>query len=266
MFQPLYVAATGLSTFEDEMADITNNLANAKTIGFKSGRIEKESLFYVQKSFNSHLKNEMDKQDEISDNVIEFGSGVRIVSTPKDFSQGTLEITNKPLDVAIQGDGFFQFRLANGKPAYGRSGNFHADNDGNIVDPNGRFLDPPLNLPSNTTSILIRQDGTVFASINNSSELTEIGQMTLAKFSNPAGLKSLGQNLYEQTTASGEAFVGNPGEDGFGLVTQSSIEQSNVDVVSEMMRMIMSQRVFDTVTKAVSTYEGMLAAVEKMKS
>ena len=103
-------------------------------------------------------------------------------------------------------------------------------------------------------------------SINNSSELSEIGQLTLAKFSNPAGLKSLGQNLYEQTIAAGEPFIGNPGEEGFGVVQQSSIEQSNVDIVSEMMRMIMAQRVFDTVTKAVSTYEGMLAAVEKMKS
>lgn len=265
MFQPLYVAATGLNTFEDEMADITNNLANAKTIGFKRGRTEKESLFYIDKSFKTHLEEAFEKEDEDSQKNIEFGTGVRIVSTPKDFSQGTLEITRNPLDIAVQGEGFFRLLLPNGKNAYSRAGSFHADGDGNVVDPNGRLLDPKIAIPANTTSILIKEDGTVLVSINNAVNLKEIGQLNLAKFPNPAGLRSLGQNLYEQTLASGDAIIGNPTQEGFGSLQQSAIEQSNVDVISEMMRMIMSQRVFDTVTKAVQSYEAMLTAVERMK-
>lgn len=265
MFHPLYVAATGLNTFEDEMADITNNLANAKTIGFKKGRTEKESLFYIEKSFKAHLDDAVEREEESAKKNIEFGTGVRIVSTPKDFSQGTIEITNNPLDIAIQGEGFFQLRLPEGKLAYSRAGSFHADGEGNFVDPNGRLLDPPIILPQNTTSILIRQDGIIQASINNSINLTEIGQISLTKFPNPAGLKSIGQNLYEETEAAGTPIIGSPNQEGFGTLQQSAIEQSNVDVIAEMMRMIMSQRVFDTVTKAVQSYEAMLTAVERMK-
>ncbi len=267
MFQPLYVAATGLNAFEEEMSNITNNLANSKTVAFKKGRVEKESMFYVNKNFSNYLNDASDRMADLDNprNRVESGLGVRVVGTPKDFSQGTIEITNNPLDIAIQGEGFFQLRLPDGSIAYTRAGNFHADNAGNMVDPNGRQLDPPIVFPDGTTSVLIKYDGTVMVSLNDSLELSEIGQINLAKFSNPSGLKTLGQNLYAQTEASGDPIFGTPSQTGFGEIQQSALEQANVDVISEMMKMVMIQRVFDTVTKAIQSYEQMVTSAIQMK-
>jgi flagellar basal-body rod protein FlgG len=266
MFQPLYVAATGLDALEDEMSSVTDNLANANTVGFKKSRTEFESLFYVEKTFQDELTEAASRQEEVGRNLpIEFGTGVRIVGTPKDFTQGTIEITNNPLDLAIQGEGFFQVKLADGSLAYSRAGNFHIDNEGNVVDPNGHLLEPAITIPDGTTSIVIQRDGTVYVAVNNETTSTEIGQITIAKFINPAGLESLGQNLFQETAASGSAMVGNPTDEGFGVVSQYSHEASNVDVISEMMRMVMVQRVFDTVTKAVASYESMLTSLNDMK-
>lgn len=266
MFQPLYVAATGLDTFENEILNITNNLSNAKTVAYKKDRTEMESLFFVDKTFKQRLSDAQAMQDDLIPSVSpEFGTGVRVTATTKDFSQGAMEVTNKPLDIAIQGDGFFQFKMPDGSAAYSRAGNLHSDNEGNLVDPNGRILDPALTLPSGTTAIVIRTDGMVYASVNNSLTPTEVGQINLVRFPNPAGLSSIGQNLYAATAASGDAILGTAGQDGYGSINQYSLESSNVEVLSEMMRMVMAQRVFDTITKAVQTYEGMLASLEKMK-
>jgi len=264
MFQPLYVAATALSAQQDEILEITNNLANAQTVAFKKGRTEMESLFYVEKNFQDILYEEMSGY-ETPPVSVEYGTGVRVASTPKDFTQGSIEITNNPFDLAINGDGFFQFQLAEGAVAYGRAGNLHLDNDGNLVDPNGHKLDPGISFPQGTTAVVIRQDGTILAAVNNDLEYSEIGQINIVKFTNPAGLKSLGQNLYEATEASGEVMMGVAGQDGYGTINQYSIEKSNVDVISEMMRMVMVQRVFDTVSKAVQSYEAMLTSLERMK-
>lgn len=264
MFQPLYVAATGLDAIQDDILDITNNLANAKTVGFKKGRAEMESLFYVEKSFKDVLYDEMAGTESTPVNV-EYGTGVRVASTPKDHSQGAIEVTNNPLDLAIQGEGFFIVRMPDGTPAYSRAGNFRVDNEGNIVDPNGRILEPGLVVPSDTTSVTISQDGTIMIARNNEKDLTEIGQVTLARFTNKAGLKSIGQNLYQKTEASGDPVIGIANAEGYGSINQYSLEQSNVDVISEMMRMVMAQRVFDTVTKAVQSYEAMLTSLDKMK-
>ena len=272
MFQPLYVAATGLDAFEEEMSNITNNLSNSKTVGFKKGRVDKESMFYVSKNFSNYLDDAIDKTADLengngdSNKRVESGLGVRVVGTPIDFSQGTIEITSNPLDMAIQGEGFFQEKLPDGTIAYSRAGNFHSDNAGNLADPNGRLLDPPIVFPDGTTSVLIKSDGTIMVSINNSLDLTEIGQISLAKFSNPSGLKSLGQNLYAQTPAAGDPIIGVPGQTGFGTIQQSSLEQANVDVIAEMMKMVMIQRVFDTVTKAIQSYDQMVQAAIQMKS
>ncbi len=264
MFQPLYVAATALSAEQDEILEITNNLANAQTVAFKKGRTEMESLFYVEKSFKDMLYEAMSGY-ETPPVSVEYGTGVRVASTPKDFTQGSIDTTNNPLDIAINGEGFLQFQLADGQLAYGRAGNLHLDNEGNLVDANGHKLDPAITLPTGTTSVVVRQDGTVYAATNNSTEYSEVGQISLVRFTNPAGLKSLGQNIYSATEASGEAIIGVAGENGYGTVNQYSVEKSNVDVISEMMRMVMVQRVFDTVTKAVQSYEGMLASLDKMK-
>lgn len=264
MFQPLYVAATGLNSLQDEMLEITNNLANAKTVAFKKSRTEMESLFYIQRSFKEELDQAMGEGggQEISP---EFGTGVRVAATPKDFSQGTIENTNNPLDLAVSGEGFLQVTLPDGSIAYSRAGNLHADNEGNLVDPNGHLVEPSIIFPEGVTSAVITADGVVYVSVNNELEQTEIGQITLAKFANPAGLKSLGQNLYAATQASGESVTGYPADVGYGTIKQYALESSNVDVISEMMRMVMIQRVFDTITKAVSSYENMLTSLERMK-
>jgi flagellar basal-body rod protein FlgG len=264
MFQPLYVAATGLSAMQDEILNITNNLANAKTVAFKKSQAEMESLFYVEKSFKDTLNEAMSASAAPPVNV-EYGTGVRVAATAKDFTQGTIDVTNRSLDIAIQGDGFLQVKMADGTYAYTRAGNLHADNDGNLVDPNGRLLTSNIIFPDKTTSVVISQDGTVWAATEGSTELKEIGQISLARFSNPAGLKSIGQNLYQETDASGEPVVGIAGQSGFGTINQYSLEQSNVDVISEMMRMVMVQRVFDTVSKAVQSYQGMLTTLNQMK-
>jgi len=270
MFQPLYIAATGLNSFEDQMIDITNNLSNARTVGFKRGRTEMESLFYLQKTFKDRLGAEMEKigTEPFSEkpySSVQFGTGVRIASTPKDFSQGPVEITNNPFDLAIQGEGFFQFQAADGSIVYGRAGNLHVDNEGNLVDPNGHIIDPGIVFPEDTTSVIVRQDGTILITIEGDIDQTEIGQINLARFSNSQGLEAVGQNLFKATAASGEPIVGIPGEEAFGTISQYSLEYSNVDVISEMMRMVMVQRVFDTVSKAVQAYDGMLTSLERMK-
>jgi len=263
MFQPLYVAATGLSALQDEILDITNNLSNAQTVGFKKGRSEMESLFFVDKSFKDTLYEAMSGTETPPVNV-EYGTGVRVASTPKDFTQGGLKTTNSPLDIAVQGDGFFKIRLADGTFGYTRAGNFHVDDAGNLADVNGRLLEPALILPQGTTSVVIAPDGTVSVSVNNDTSLTEIGQITLARFTNPAGLKSIGQNLYQATPSSGDETIGTATQNGFGSLNQYALEQSNVDVISEMMRMVTVQRVFDTVTKAVSSYDNMLQQLNQM--
>lgn len=264
MFQPLYVAATGLSAMEDEILSITNNLANAKTVGFKKGRAEMESLFYVEKSFKDMLYEAMSGYETPPVNV-EYGTGVRIASTPRDFTQGSIDVTNNPLDIAIKGEGFLIYLMPDGTEAYGRAGNLHIDNEGNLVDPNGHMLQPEIVFPEGTTTVIIQQDGIVLAAVDNENEYSEIGQINLARFTNPSGLKSLGQNLFQATEASGAPSLGTAGEDGFGSINQYALEQSNVDVITEMMRMVMVQRVFDTVTKAVQSYEGMLTSIDRMK-
>jgi flagellar basal-body rod protein FlgG len=266
MFEPLYVAATGMNVFEDEMVDITNNLANASTVGYKKGRVEKESLFTIERTFQSELRDQMIKQGIVPPfGPTEYGTGVRVAATTKDFSQGTIEVTHNPLDLAIQGNGFFQFSMPDGNFSYGRAGNLHADNEGNLVDPNGHKLEPGIIIPEGTTGITIRQDGTVLASVNNSVTPQEVGQIALVNFFNPAGLKSIGSNLFVETESSGAPTIGLANQEGFGSINQYALESSNVDVISEMMRMVMVQRIFDTVSKAVQSYDGMLTSVDRMK-
>ncbi|MFH1577012.1 MAG: flagellar hook-basal body complex protein, partial [Candidatus Margulisiibacteriota bacterium] len=244
--------------------NITDNLANAKTVGFKKGRAEMESLFYIEKSFKDMLYEAMSGSDT-PPVTVEYGTGVRVASTPRDFSQGGIETTNNPLDIAVKGNGFLIFQMPDGTAAYGRAGNLHLDNDGNLVDPNGHKLDPGIVFPDGTTSVVIQQDGIIQAAINNETTFTEVGQINLARFTNNGGLKSIGQNLLQATESSGDPYIGVPGEDGFGSINQFALEQSNVDVITEMMRMVMVQRVFDTVTKAVQSYEGMLTSIDRMK-
>ena len=254
MFRPFYIAATGMDAFQTDLESIIDNVSNAQTTSFKRSRIEFANLFpKVLEQAVSETET-----GEIAQEPVQLGSGVKIVGSPRDFSQGNITITNNPLDLAIQGDGFFQFMLPGGNLAYGRAGNLHRDNEGMLVDSVGNILEPQIRLPEETTGIVINQDGTIFVQQNNQANQQEIGQITLVSFANPAGLESIGDNLYTETAASGSSVQGIPGRDNLGELTQYSLESSNVDVVTEMMRMVITQRSFDVISKAVQGGEGML--------
>jgi flagellar basal-body rod protein FlgG len=264
MFQPLYVAATGLSATENQVLNITNDLANAKTTAYKKIRSEMEDLFYIQQEFKDILNDAMSGENPTPVNV-QYGTGVRIAATTHDFSQGSFDTTGRPLDMAIEGEGFFKVKLADGTYAYTRAGNFHADDQGNIVDTNGHILDGNLVIPDGTTSLVIQQDGTVYYAVNNETTYSDLGQINLVRFPNKYGLKNIGQNLYQVTESSGDEIIGTAGDESFGNIRQYNLEQSNVNVITSMMDLVLAQKVFDTITKAVQSYETMLSNLSAMK-
>jgi len=251
--QQFYVGATGMDAFQKDLMNITNNVANAQTVGFKKSRVEFENLFpQLLEEEIARIEKGSTKGD------VELGTGVRISSINKDFSMGSIEMTGKPLDLAIEGEGFFQFRLPDSSIAYSRAGNLQKDTEGNLMDPNGHLLEPPIRIPDYASSISIDNEGRVYVQDKSESNPVEIGQMMLAHFSNPTGLKSIGQNLFIQTATSGEPTIGVSGRDGFGNIAQGALEFSNVDIISEMMRMVITQRSFEIVSKLVQAGEGML--------
>lgn len=254
MFRPFYIAATGMDAYQKDLESIIDNVSNAQTTAFKSQRIEFANLF--PRILEKAVKEQEGAQSALAGT--ELGSGVKIVGTPRNFAQGSVKVTNNPLDIAIKGDGFLQFQVADGSLAYGRAGSLHRDSEGLIVDAQGHLLYPQLTLPPETTGIVISQEGIVYVQVNNEVDQQEIGQITMAMFSNPAGLESIGDNLYVETPSSGAPIVGVPGDQSIGLLEQYALESSNVDIVTEMMRMIITQRSFDVIAKAVQGGEGML--------
>lgn len=254
MFRPFYIAATGMDAYQKDLESIIDNVSNAQTTAFKSQRIEFANLF--PRILEKAIKEQENGQSAQAG--MELGSGVKIVGTPRNFAQGSVKVTNNPLDIAINGDGFLQFQLPDSTMAYGRAGSLLRDSEGLIVNAQGYLLSPQIVLPPETTGIVISPEGTVYVQVNNQIEQQEIGQITMALFSNPAGLESIGDNLFVETAASGTPIVGVPGEQGIGSLEQYALEGSNVDIVSEMMRMIITQRSFDVISKAVQGGEGML--------
>ena len=190
---------------------------------------------------------------------IELGTGVRVEAISTDF-RGNLQVTNNELDVAIRGDGFFQFRKPDGDIVYSRAGNLARDVDGNIISQSGYLLDPPVRIPQNTTQLTIDAEGRAFATVNNEAVPREIGQILVARFNNPDGLKNVGNNFYKETVDSGDAIVDVPGRNAAGQVVQFSIENSNVDIIKEMMEMIMTQKGLELLGKAMQSGEQMLKA------
>ncbi|MBT3581717.1 flagellar basal-body rod protein FlgG [bacterium] len=262
--QLFYIGATGMDAFQKDMINITNNVSNAQTVGYKKSRVEFENLFpmildeVVTDDGNDDFVYFDQPQNIMGNETLEIGSGVKVASVTKDFTQGTLKVTNRDLDLAIKGNGFLQFRFEDGSLAYSRAGNIQIDNEGNLVDVNGHLLDPPIKVPENTTNMTIAEDGRVLIRINEEVSEKEIGQITLAQFINPSGLQSIGQNLYRMTEASGGPSVEIPGKNAAGKIEQRALEFSNVDIISEMMRMVITQRAFDIISKAVQSGETML--------
>ncbi|MCB1666981.1 MAG: flagellar basal-body rod protein FlgG [Porticoccaceae bacterium] len=257
MTQALWIAKTGLDAQQTKMANIANNLANAGTTGFKRSRAIFADLLYQ----NVRQVGGQSSQDTQLPSGLMMGTGVRTVATEKLFTQGNLSQTENLLDMAIQGRGFFQVLLPDGSQAYTRDGSFQVDSQGQMVTSNGYVLQPAISIPENAQSVNIGNDGTVSVSIPGSSSVTQIGTVQLADFVNPAGLQSMGDNLYLESSASGSPQPGNPGLNGLGTVVQGYVESSNVNVVEELVNMIETQRAYEMNSRAISTTDQMMQYV-----
>ncbi|HDS30989.1 MAG TPA: flagellar basal-body rod protein FlgG [Firmicutes bacterium] len=254
MIRALYTAATGLQAQQLNTDLIANNLANANTPGFKRDRLNFQDLLYqtFRRAGQSTLTGSM------VPNSLRVGHGVRPIATQKLFMTGAAQQTGNPLDIMISGDGFFQVTMADGSAAYTRDGTFKIDGEGNIVTADGLYIEPAINVPADAIRIEISSDGTVAVQIGSDSTLTQIGQIQLVRFQNPAGLETIGQNLYRETDASGDPITGTPGENGFGQTVQGFIEASNVSIVEELIELIVAQRAFEVNSRAVDVADQLL--------
>jgi flagellar basal-body rod protein FlgG len=254
MIRALYSAASGMSAQQMNVDNIANNLANANTSGFKARRAQFQDLLYqtvVQPGAAAG-------QQTVVPTGLQLGLGTRPSANEVIFTQGEFAQTNNPLDLVIQGRGFFQVRRPNGELAYTRAGNFHVDRDGNMVTSEGNAIEPQITIPADAQQITIAQDGTVSYTQPNQTAAQQAGQIQLANFHNPAGLNSLGGNLFSPTDASGDASVGVPGGvEGMGTVLQGYTEQSNVSVVEEFINLIVAQRGYEANSKVVQAADQM---------
>jgi len=252
--QSLWVSKTGLSAQNTRMTTIANNLANAATVGYKRDDAQFEDLLYqiraqpgASSSQNTQLPSGM-----------QIGTGVRVVGTTKQFTEGALQVTQKPLDMAISGRGFFQILMPDGSTAYTRNGQFQINSDGEIVTANGMQLQPTISIPQAGQTITISRDGIVEVQVAGQTAPQQVGQLQVADFINPSGLQAIGNNLYLETAASGSPQEGQPANTGFGSIEQGTLESSNVDVVEEMVNMITTQRTYEMNSKVIATSDQML--------
>ncbi|VEG80974.1 Distal rod protein [Wolinella succinogenes] len=257
----LYTATTGMMGQQLQIDVTSNNIANVNTIGYKKQRAEFADLFYQVMEYAGSSTSET----TLSPTGIEVGLGVRPTAITKIFSQGNFKETGNNLDIAITGNGFFQIQLPDGTTAYTRNGAFKPDDEGNIVNSDGYRLIPEITIPEDATQINIGVDGTVSVLQGNQTEVNTIGQIEIATFINPAGLHSLGDNLYLNTNASGDPIVDTPGLNGFGQLRQGFVELSNVKLVEEMTDLITGQRAYEANSKSIQTADSMLQTVNSLK-
>jgi flagellar basal-body rod protein FlgG len=261
MIRALFSAASGMNAQQTNVDNIAHNLANANTAGFKMRRAQFQDLLYqtmVQPGAAAGSQT-------VIPSGLQLGLGTRVMSNEIIFTQGSFSQTSNPLDLVIQGKGFFQVRMASGETAYTRSGQLHLDRDGNIVTMDGDAIEPQITLPPQAQSITIANDGTVSYLLPGQTNSQQAGQIQLANFANPAGLNSLGKNLYRPTDASGEPTLGIPGgQEGLGSILQGFVEQSNVSVVEEFINLIVSQRAYEANSKVVKAADEMYQQVNSM--
>jgi len=254
MIRALSNASSGMRAQETNIDVLSNNLANVNTAGYKRSRAEFADLFY-----EARTKPGAPSPDGTPLPVgLEIGHGVRTVATYKDFGGGEMRQTTNPLDLAIEGRGFFQISQADGTRAFTRAGIFKTNSQGQMVNVDGYQLDPEISIPEDATSITISENGVVSVTLGGDSQQVEVGQIQLATFPNPAGLASVGRNLYEETPASGQSVLGTPGEEGAGRLLQGFVESSNVAVVSEMIDLIAAQRAYEVNSKVIQAADQML--------
>uniref|UniRef100_A0A7V4KDT7 Flagellar basal-body rod protein FlgG n=1 Tax=Fervidobacterium pennivorans TaxID=93466 RepID=A0A7V4KDT7_FERPE len=260
MINSLYTAATGMWAQQFKMDTVSNNIANVDTAGYKKVKAEFQDLIY------SYSKNAgaATAQNSTTPTGIYVGHGVRLAATTRLFTQGNIENTGNALDLAISGDGFFQIQLQDGRIAYTRDGQFKIDSQGRIVTANGLLLSPAIVVPQNAVSLTVSPDGIVSVELPDGT-IEQLGTITLTRFVNPAGLKSIGDNLYVATAASGEPIEGTAGQDGFGTIMQGYVEKSNVDVVKEMVDMITAMRAYEFNSRSIMTADQMLQTASNLR-
>lgn len=250
----LHVARTGLDAQNHKMQVIANNLANVNTTGFKKDRANFETLAY-QQIMAAGTQSDSQNQYAVG---LSLGSGVQMTGTARIDTQGSLTTTGNALDLAIEGQGYFQVQTADGNAAYTRAGNFNLSNEGVIVTADGLPLQPQIQVPEGASSLTIGTDGTVSATLAGETGPTELGKIEIASFVNSAGLQALGNNLYQETAASGQAQVGAAGSEGRGPLRQGALEGSNVNTVEELVDMIETQRAYEVNSKMISATDEML--------
>jgi flagellar basal-body rod protein FlgG len=260
MIRSLWISKTGLDAQQTSLDVISNNLANVSTSGYKRSRAVFEDLLYQ----TVRQPGAQSSQQTQLPTGLQLGTGVRTVATERIFTQGNLQQTGNSLDVAINGQGFYQVTMPDGTTAYTRDGQFHLDSQGQIVTSSGYTLSPAITIPANAQTITIGRDGVISVTLPASTAATQVGTLQLATFINSAGLQGRGENLYVETASSGTASTNTPGSNGAGTVQQSYIETSNVNVVEEMVNMIQTQRAYELNSKAVQTADQMLARLAQL--
>ncbi len=260
MIRSLWISKTGMDAQQSQLDVISNNLANVNTTGFKRSRAVFEDLLYQ----NVREPGAQSSQQTTLPSGMQIGTGVRIVATERLHTQGNLQQTGNATDVAINGNGFFQVQMPDGTLAYTRDGSFQVNAQGQLVTAAGYPVQPAITVPQNATSLSIGKDGIVTVTTPGSVNSTQVGTFQLANFINPAGLRSMGENLYAETEASGTANLANPGSNGIGALNQNYVETSNVNVVEEMVNMIQTQRAYEINSKSVQTSDQMLEKLSQL--
>lgn len=258
MMRALSTAATGMQAQQLNVDTIANNLANVNTPSFKTARVRFQDLMY-QDLRPAGNPARLGPPSELA-----IGHGTRLAATERNFAQGTTEQTNNPLNLVIEGNGFFQVRRTDGSVGYTRDGSFFVSGEGALVNSDGLYLEPQIMLPEDIRDLTISSDGVVQATFVDSNTPEDIGQIELARFLNPAGLESLGRNMFAPTLSSGEARFGTPGAAGFGTVLSGFLEGSNVEVVEEMVSLITAQRAYEINSRSIQTADQMLSAATQL--
>jgi len=261
MMRALWTAGTGMAAQQANIDVVSNNLANVNTTGFKKSRADFQDLMYQ----TVRQAGSTTGPDTQLPTGVQIGLGVRQVATQKIYTAGTLQQTGNSLDVAIEGDGFFQITMPDGTLAYTRDGSFKKDSTGRVVTSEGYLLEPAITIPDTATEVSISSTGVVTATMPGQTTPQELGQIQIARFVNPAGLESIGRNLLKETAASGAPTVSNPGADGAGTLVQKYLEMSNVQVVEEMINMIVAERAYQMNSKAITTADEMLEQAANLR-
>lgn len=261
MLRSLWTAASGMQAQQLNIDVLSNNLANVNTTGFKRSRADFQDLLYE----TLRLAGASSSSTTEVPTGIQLGHGTRPAAVQKIFMQGEYKQTKNELDIAIEGDGFFQITMPDGETAYSRAGAFKVDSEGRIVTSDGYLMEPEISVPDDSMQIAIGTDGTVSVQQAGENQATEVGTIQLARFINPAGLNSIGRNLFLPTSASGDVITGTAGEDGFGTLAQGFLEMSNVSVVEEMVNLITAQRAYEINSKSIQAADEMLQIANNLK-